>query len=301
MNTTNHWTTIVLIALSIAVTVPLGLAVIGIRVRPVFLVGAGGCATVSLAVEPGTAAALLALPWLGLSIRTLYHAAAPDIRRRPVLVGIGRLMKRWLPTIALVWWANAALWLVAHRAGWEPLGFGRAITLLTVGHFHHAGFGLTAMFVAAHRRLRSRTTLAMGIVHQFGMVTVAAGLTFDDHLEVVGAVLLTASLALWTVVALGLARSADRSTRPLLALSAIAWLLPMVYAVAWALNPFLPDPIVTTFTTMLRYHAAINAVGLVLAGLVGLLHLPTDGIEPRPSNPLHESEIHDAHPATTDA
>ena len=45
----------------------------------------------------------------------------------------------------------------------------------------------------------------------------------------------------------------------------------MALALGWALGPFLPQPIVTTFETMLRYHAALQTYGLVICGLAGVL------------------------------
>jgi hypothetical protein len=46
-------------------------------------------------------------------------------------------------------------------------------------------------------------------------------------------------------------------------------------SLGWALGPFLSEPVVTTFRVMLSFHAAINAIGLVLCGLIALRRLAT--------------------------
>ena len=271
MSTTEHWTTIVLIAIGIAATVPVGLHTLGVSPfggrRALFAAALASIA--GLTVPPGLIAAALTLPWLVLAGATVAQAMA-QMRARHDLDSI-------LQVAALGWWFNAGLWLLAHRLGTEPLGFDRTITLLTVGHFHHAGFGLTAMLLMMRRRVElDRMTTSIAITHQAGMVMVAAGITFSDHLEVLGAATITIALAGWAALAIGpLRRSTDRRlVRGLFTISAIAWIVPMALAIAWSLGPFLTEPVVRTFQVMLDFHAAINSIGLVLAGLIAFRLTP---------------------------
>jgi hypothetical protein len=65
------------------------------------------------------------------------------------------------------------------------------------------------------------------------------------------------------------------AARRLVTVSGVAWFVPMGLALGWALGPFLSEPVVTTFRVMLSFHAAINAIGLVLCGLIALRRLAT--------------------------
>ena len=272
MSPTDYRTTVLLVIIGIVATVPLGLSVIADSIlrpgRRMLLACASG-AVVSLVIPPGSVAALCATPWLGLAGFTLARSLVAWCRH-----SAGR---RWtitdlLPLVALGWWTNAALWLLAHRSGIKPFGFDRVIALLTVGHFHHAGFGLTVLFAAALRLRRRGLLRGAAVAHQMGMAAVALSIAFVDRLGVVGAALIFVAVAIWSVNALCLLRcyGEHSSTRRLLVVSALSPMLPMVLAVAWSLRPFLSHPVVSTVETMLRYHAMLNAVGLVICGLLAL-------------------------------
>ncbi|MCX6541706.1 MAG: YndJ family transporter [Actinobacteria bacterium] len=272
MSPTDYRTTVLLVIIGIVATVPLGLSVIADSIlrpgRRTLLVCAIG-AVVSLVIPPGSVAALCATPWLGLAGFTLARSLVAWCRH-----SAGR---RWtitdlLPLVALGWWTNAALWLLAHRSGIKPFGFDRVIALLTVGHFHHAGFGLTVLFAAVLRLRRRGLLRGAAVAHQMGMAAVALSIAFVDRLGVVGAALIFVAVAIWSVNALCLLRcyGEHSSTRRLLVVSALSPMLPMVLAVAWSLRPFLSHPVVSTVETMLRYHAMLNAVGLVICGLLAL-------------------------------
>ncbi len=272
MSPTDYRTTVLLVIIGIVATVPLGLSVIADSIlrpgRRMLLACASG-AVVSLVIPPGSVAALCATPWLGLAGFTLARSLVAWCRH-----SAGR---RWtiadlLPLVALGWWTNAALWLLAHRSGIKPFGFDRVIALLTVGHFHHAGFGLTVLFAAALRLRRRGLLRGAAVAHQMGMVAVAVSIAFVDRLGVVGAALIFVAVAIWSINALCLVKryGEHSSTRRLLVVSALSPMLPMVLAVAWSLRPFLSHPVVSTVETMLQYHAMLNAVGLVICGLLAL-------------------------------
>ena len=288
MNSIDYWTTVALIGLAVDVVVPLGLHVLEIRPAGPVLAVAGGGAIASFAVPAGPVAGALAMPWL-LGGTALTIGALGRLRASRVVEDVG------LP-LATGWLAMAAAWLVVHRLGLQPFGFDRAITLLTVAHFHYAGFGVTTLLLAGRTRLgRSRRLTAAMVLLQLAMVTVAMGITFDDRLELTGAVVLIGALALWSAAALPAAqqREVGAGAAALLILSGIAWAIPMVLALGWALGPFLPEPVVTTFRVMLGFHATIQSLGLVLAGLAGLAL-----VRPRPTSERRET---DAEPAPTAA
>jgi hypothetical protein len=178
----------------------------------------------------------MTLPWLclgaALALNELRTIGLATLLRRPNAAVLG-------PLATWVWMAAGAAWLTAHRLGLEPLGFDRAITLLTVAHFHVAGLGLTALLVVTHRHRPGTTMLAAIWLHQAGMLTVAAGITFSDHLEVAGATTITVALAIWAAIAVAWIRDEPRGiARILLTVAAIAWVLPMALALGWALGTF---------------------------------------------------------------
>jgi len=270
MDTQTFWTTVGLIATALVIITPLAhRALDGPPYQRLALHVTGALAALSFTIDAGLAAAAMTLPWLvlgaALALDELRTIGVATLLRRPNAAVLG-------PLATWIWMTAGAMWLTAHRLGLEPLGFDRAITLLTVAHFHVAGLGLTALLVVTHRR-RPHTTLVAAIwLHQAGMLAVAAGLTFDDHLEVAGAAAITLALAIWAAIVVAWIRN-DLHGRALvlLTVAAIAWILPMTLALGWALSSFLPQPVVTTFRTMLRYHAALQTFGLVLCGLTGVL------------------------------
>lgn len=270
MDTETFWTTIGLIATALVIITPLAhRALGGPGSQRVVLHGAGVLAALSFTIDAGGVAAAIAMPWLCLGLMLVLK----ELRS----IGVARLLRS--PNAAVrgslatwAWMAAGGAWLIAHRLGLEPFGFDRSITLFTVAHFHVAGLGLTALLASTHRRRPSTTLLAAMWLHQVGMLAVAAGLMFNDHLEVAGATAVTLALGIWaTIVVKWIRDGLEGPARVLLVVAAIAWIMPMVLALFWALGPFLPEPVVTTFKTMLHYHAAFQTFGLVLCGLAGVL------------------------------
>jgi hypothetical protein len=278
MDTHSFWTAVALIVTALVVIAPLAHRSLGGPPHQRLAMHTTGVlAASSFAIGAGPVAAAMTLPWwcLGaaLALRELRTIGVATLLRRPNLVVVG-------PLATWMWMAAGAGWLTAHRLGLAPLGFDRAITLLTAAHFHVAGLGLTALLLGTYRRRPSSVLLAAVWLHQVGMVTVAAGLTFDDRLEVAGAAMITVALGGWAVIVVGWARSGlGRSPRVFLMVASIAWIMPMAFALLWSLGPLLPEPVLTSFGFMLRAHASVQTFGLVLCGLIGvLLATPTSDL-----------------------
>jgi len=281
MNTIDHWTTIALIAVALLVTVPLADRALGVG-SGAATHATGALATLSLTIQPGLAAGALVVPWL-VHVSTRFANSLWALHRHRSVLRAGHV-------VVAGWLAMAALWLIAHRLDLEPLGFDRVTTLLTVAHFHHAGFGLAALLVAtlSHRPADRWLIGAIGL-HQIGMSTVAAGITLGSAtettwtrtawLEPIGAALIIMTLVIWTAATQQLARRRHTSlaARGFLTVAAVAWTAPMALALGWALGPLLPQPVVTTFRVMLGFHASIQAIGLVVCGLAGLVLLGPSG------------------------
>ena len=237
-----------LIALALLVTVPVGCRVLGLETP--HRVGRA-VALVALALPTGPIAGVLAAGWLATSAWLLWqqrHAALTTL-------------------VALAWVPAAAAWLACDRFGIRPLDFDSSIVLLTAAHFHHAGFGVSALLARTHAHA--------GLwLHQAGMVTVAAGITFSDALEPIGATLVVCALIWWTVTALRIRPLLTGWRRAAVTVSAVAWMYPMLLAVRWAIAP-LGWPALTPFTraldAMVAQHGAVNAIALVLLGLLALM------------------------------
>lgn len=301
MDTQTFWTTVGLIATALLVATPLAHRALTGRRQPadrqmsVAVSLTGVVAVLSFTIEAGVVAAVMTLPWLGTGTMLLLTALRTTglgiLMRRPKTAVLG-------PFATWAWMAAGGCWLTSHRLGIEPLGFDRAITLLTVAHFHVAGLGLTALLTVTYRRRPARSLLGALWLHQAGMLAVAAGLTFNDHLEVAGATMITAALSIWAVaVVRWLWDGLPGPARTILAVSAVAWVLPMALALGWALGPFLPEPIVATFETMLRFHAVLQTFGLVLCGLAGLiLAEPAEALTPA-TDPIIDTPELEAHHA----
>ncbi len=281
MDTHTFWTTVGLITTAVLIITPLAHRVLGGRTQQrLTLHVTGALVALSFTIHPGIVAAAMTLPWLGLGVVLAVHELR-TIGLAALVRGPHAAVKG--PLAAWAWMAAGASWLTAHRLGLQPFGFDRAITLLTVAHFHVAGLGLTALMLSTHRRRPGTTLLAAIWLHQAGMITVAVGLTFDDRLEVAGATVITLALAIWASIAVRWIRDGLHGlARVLLVVATVAWILPMVLAIAWSLGPLLPEPVVSTFETMLRAHAALQTFGLVLCGLTAVLLTEPAADDPLP-------------------
>lgn len=261
----------VLLLLAPLVLVPIGLVVAG-RTEPGFtrwlrLTAAVLVVPALLAARGGPAGAL-ALPWLvgavALAVATVRHWLADPSFRPAVLARVAS------PVYLVV----GATWLVASRLGLRPVGIGEPIVELTAVHFHFAGF--VAALVAARTcevagprapRWAAAGALSTIIAPPF----VALGFTTEWWPFQVGGALLL-SIGLWTVAGLTLAvvmpRTANRSAKALLSISALAVAGPMVLAVFWAAARYVEVPALD-IPAMASIHGTMNAFGFSLAGLLG--------------------------------
>ena len=246
----NNMIVFLLIGLALLVTVPVALRVLGIDGGMATLIGRS-LATLSLVLPRGPIAGVLALTWLA-------STAFLVLRHRRVAV---------FTLVPLLWLPAAAAWLVADRFGIRPLEFDRSIVLLTAAHFHHAGFGVSVLLA----RVRAPLGLAL---HQAGMVFVAIGITTSDHLEPIGAGFIVCALVVWTYRALRMRAPLSGWRRVAIMTSALSWTYPMLLAVSWALTQvgvdFVTSTLTPTLDAMVAQHGAVNAIALVLCGLIAL-------------------------------
>jgi hypothetical protein len=157
--------------------------------------------------------------------------------------------------------------LVAERAGERLFGFGLDTLILTVVHFHYAGFA--AALIAAlllDRRPGPVTTTAVWCVPG-GTLVVLIGYFTSDTVELAGAALLTLGMWLTAGVTWLSSRQADRAAKALLGLGAAAAAGAMLLALDWALGRVTGLPHLT-ISWMVATHGAANALGFALCSLL---------------------------------
>jgi YndJ-like protein len=225
-------------------------------------------AIASFYFETGPLAAALSSAWF---ILTVFIA----------LIGLVRLKSRGLYPIAestldagCLYLPVAGVWLIVYRVGIQPFDYGETIILLTVVHFHFAGFaapiiaGMSGRVLAT--RKHPRTVFRFSVFAIVGsMPLVAAGITFSPWLGLIGTLLLSVGLVLLAVLTVGWVIPAitPLSSRLLLFIGAISSCSAMVLACLYAYS--LPMKLlIIDIPTMALTHGLLNAFGFVACSLL---------------------------------
>lgn len=228
----------------------------------------------SFLLPSGPLAALFVLPWLILVLSLAFQ-------------GLLLLLERWqYPeelslSMALIFLLVGAVWLSASRLGLSFLGFPPVIVILTAVHFHFAGFASCLILGAVGRVILPEASpffknvyyvLLVGAL--LGIPLLALGILAFPSLEIVSALVFTASLWLWALFVLGLLLPKLTQVLPRLllfvAVASIFW--SMAWAVRYALGTYLGLNWVGILT-MAGVHGAVNAFGFASSGLLALMIL----------------------------
>lgn len=267
-----------IIWLGMLIVVPAGLRLIGggpvRRVAGHWYWGAVPGA-VALWLPRGPVAAALAAAYAALTLLLAAAAPARLAGRRPTAAAPARLAGHRPTAVdvavgtALAAPSVAAVALVAERAGYALFGFEPTVLVLTVAHFHFAGFAaaLTAGLVNRLDGGRPARLAAWSVPAGTGVVLL--GYFTGEAVELAGALLLTAGMWLvggltWRHVRPG---TTDLLTRALLGVSAAVLAASMVLAVSWALGEAtgVPHP---SLGWMAATHGVANALGFALCGIL---------------------------------
>ena len=225
-------------------------------------------AIASFYFETGPLAASLASVWLILSGLI-------------ALFGLMRFKSRGLYPLeesvidaGLVYLTVAGVWLVVYRLGIQPFDYGETIILLTVVHFHFAGFaapiiaGMSGRVLATRKHPQTVFRFAVFAIVA-SMPLVAAGITFSPWLGLIGTVLLSAGLVMLAVLTVGwvIPAIAPLSSRVLLFIGALCSCSAMVLACLYAYS--LPMKLlIINIPTMALTHGILNAFGFVACSLL---------------------------------
>lgn len=235
-------------------------------------------AAISLALEQGVAAALLALPWFGY---TLVLGA----------IGAGRVLsRRTLQTpglgvdAALLFIVVGGAWFVISRAGWQPLGFSAAIVQLTAVHFHYAGFALPIVAGVVGDRLGRGVLLPAMVI--LGVPVTAVGITVDGTTEWFAATFMAIVGMVVAFRTMQLARAIDGAARVLLTISSLSLFVGMWLAIGWAWTQEFGWTYLD-LQGMVRTHGMLNGFGFGLLGLIGINLLPALPVEDQAEVGMH--------------
>jgi hypothetical protein len=236
-------------------------------VRDCVLFTAASLTTVSFFLDNQTAAAWFASSWLlvcagfaGDGVRRFVISGRSSFTQFCFAAGEGYLLV-------------AAAWLVASRAGLQPLAFREPIVLLTAVHFHFAGFasavlaGLADEAFVGHRGHRILRPALLAVVLGPGIL----GLAFllGPKVKLVAALLIAlGQFGLGGgMVRVGMA-TRNRGGRWLLLVAGASVAAGMILAGAWAIGEY-PLQAFVNIRQMAEFHGTLNAVGFVLSGLLG--------------------------------
>ena len=213
------------------------------------------------------------------------------------LFGFTRLVSRRLYPLhetsidgGLLYLPVAGAWLVVYRLGVQPFDYGETIILLTVVHFHFAGFaaplvaGLAGRVLANTDQGSGRMFPVIVVALIGAMPMVAAGITFSPLIGLAGALLL--SLGLFLLAALTIVRVlpaiASLSARVLLSIAALASCAAMVLACLYSYS-LVAHILILRIPTMAVTHGLLNAFGFATCSLLGWsIATPQESLFTRP-------------------
>ena len=199
------------------------------------------------------------------------------------LFGLTRLVaRRFYPPeelsidAGLLYLPVAGAWLVVYRLGAQPFDYGETIILLTVVHFHFAGFaapiiaGMAGRLLATRQSQPGKVFVLIVVPLIAAMPLIAAGITLSPLLGFTGALLLTTGLVLLAVLTLARAWPAMASTsaRVLFIVAAVSSCAAMVLACLYAYS-ILAHTLIVRIPTMAMTHGLLNAFGFVTCSLLG--------------------------------
>ena len=134
----------------------------------------------SFYLEQGFIAGLMVLPWLLFCLTLFFRAISQMIW--PSLVQ----MKAIIKLISLMYLVIGAMWLVADRFDFQPLGFDPTIVLLTVAHFHFAGYLLLQITSWVIHKSHSKVLNVLSWLVALGIPLVAIGITTTHWAFLIG-------------------------------------------------------------------------------------------------------------------
>jgi len=257
--------------LAVLVVVPLGISLVEtneewmtLRIATVLQPLAALLCLISFALPQGITASSLASTWL---VTVSFIALAGLLR---IVFSKQKLSLELAVSAGMMYLPVGGAWFVASRLGFQPLGFGDTIVLLTAVHFHFAGFAAPLLVGLAARQLPgSRLPAIAALAIVFGTPLVAAGITLSPKLALAGTLLVAFGLVLLgcVVVFRVVPKLRVRVAQVLLVIASLSSLVAMVLAVLYAYS-IVTRTVILDIPQMAMSHGLLNSFGFSLCGLL---------------------------------
>lgn len=258
--------------LAALVIVPLGISLIDsneewitLRIATMIQPFAALLCVVSFVLPQGIIASVLAAIWM---VTVSFIALAGLLR---IILSKQPLSLELAVSAGMMYLPVGGAWFVASRLGFQPLGFGDTIVLLTAVHFHFAGFAAPLLAGLAARRLPASRLLAIAaLAIVFGTPLVAAGITLSPTLALAGTLLVAFGLVvLGCVVTFRVVPKLQvRVAQVLLVIASLSSLVAMVLAILYAYS-IVTRTVILDIPQMAMTHGLLNSLGFSFCGLLG--------------------------------
>jgi hypothetical protein len=217
--------------------------------------------------QPGILAAILALPWLLVSVLTLGKALQNFL-----------LSNRDYADVALfsayLFFPVGPIAAFSDRLAWTPLGFSPIIILLTAAHFHYAGFLLPWIATQVLSKAKSRLAAqVLSLLIVSGIPAVALGITLSQFgapawIETAAATIMASGGMVLAVWHLPLAFEKNNPLPIRIGQLGIAGCLffGMTLALLYGWRTYFPMPFLS-IPWMYALHGSLNTLGVGVLGV----------------------------------
>ncbi len=219
-------------------------------------------------IPKGGLGVLLVIPWLLVALYEVWQSWKDDLEFS--LTSIVALA-------ANIFWLVAAAWAIPDRLGYSPLDYDPVIILLTVVHFHYAGYILLQLYLLGKPYWTKSYGKLVGILLLLGMPLVAVGISATQ----VGLPIIIESLTVTIMasagigVGLGYLYMAWKKEKPVTSLfwtiSGLSLLVGMSLAMLYGWR-FHHDYQWLSIPWMYAVHGTLNSMGFALFGMLGWLY-----------------------------
>ena len=224
---------------------------------------------VSFYFEEGFAAAFLVIPWLLFCIILLFRGFKQADWKSPMQ------MKTIVKLISFIYLLIGAIWLIADRLDFQPLGFDPTIVLLTVAHFHFAGYMLLIITSWICDKDPSKFINWTSWLVAIGVPMVAIGITatqlgFSQWIETFSVIIMASGggiIGLKHIIIIGW-KGRSKSYGKLWMIGGFALMMGMVLAFLYGIREILYIPFLT-IPWMYAVHGTLNAIGFALPVVLG--------------------------------
>ncbi|WP_226038521.1 YndJ family protein [Aquibacillus saliphilus] len=215
----------------------------------------------SFSISPGIISGLLAIPWSVVTFIIAIWGLTLITKGSLTLADMSK-------TVGFIYISVAGIWLIAHQFSLPLLGFQGEIMLLTVNHFHYAGFVAPILFGFLHdyrKSFLSSTVVILGVV---APILIALGMTFSPLIEWLSVIVFVFALILYSsLVFIYVIPNATRWTKGLHIISSgIIW-ITMGFAIIYGLGQW-TGSLTIPISKMILFHGYGNAVIFSFLGVL---------------------------------